>query len=45
MKTIIVSQVREMLDRDWSLLEIAARLKIDLDTVKIAAEIIQNLLT
>lgn len=45
MKAAILSQVREMLDRDWSLLEIAAKLNLDPETVRIAIDIIQDLLT
>ena len=45
MKTIIISQVREMLDRDWSLLEIATKLHLDPEIVRIAIDIIQDLLT
>jgi hypothetical protein len=45
MKTVIISQVREMLDRDWSLLEIAAKLQLNPDIVRMAIDIIENLLT
>lgn len=45
MKTIIVSQVREMIDRDWSLLEIAAKLQLNPDIVRMAIDIIEELLT
>jgi len=45
MKQTILLQVREMLDRDWSLLEIAAKLRLDPDVVRIAIDIIQDLLT
>jgi hypothetical protein len=45
MKQTILLQVREMLDRDWSLLEIAAKLNLDPDVVRMAIDIIQDLLT
>ena len=45
MKQTILLQVREMLDRDWSLLEIAAKLRLDPDVVRIAIDLIQDLLT
>jgi hypothetical protein len=45
MKTVIISQVREMLDRDWSLLEIAAKLQLNPDIVRMAIDIIEELLT
>jgi hypothetical protein len=45
MKHTILLQVREMMDRDWSLLEIATKLRLDPDVVRIAIDIIQDLLT
>jgi hypothetical protein len=45
MKNTILLQVREMLDRDWSFLEIATKLRLDPDVVRIAIDIIQDLLT
>jgi hypothetical protein len=45
MKQTILLQVREMLDRNWNLLEIATKLNLDPDDVRIAIDIIQNLLT
>jgi hypothetical protein len=45
MKTVIISQVREMLDRDWSLLEIAAKLQLNPDIVRMAIDITEDLLT
>jgi hypothetical protein len=45
MKQTILLQVREMLDRNWNLLEISTKLNLDPDDVKIAIDIIQNLLT
>jgi len=45
MKREIINQVRELLDRNLSVTEIAQRLNVDLDLVRIAAEIINQLLT
>ena len=45
MKQTILLQVREMLDRDWSLLEIATKLRLDPDVVRMAIDIIEELLT
>jgi orotate phosphoribosyltransferase-like protein len=45
MKREIINQVRELLERNLSVTEIAQRLNIDLDLVRIAAEIINQLLT
>ena len=45
MKREIINQVRELLERNLSATEIAQRLNIDLDLVRIAAEIINQLLT
>ena len=45
MKHDILMAVKELMERDWSLLEIAVKLKIDPDVVRIAIEIIQDLLT
>jgi hypothetical protein len=45
MKHTILLQVREMMDRDWSLLEIATKLNLSPDVVRIAIDIIQDLLT
>ena len=45
MKTSIIVQVQELLSRNLDVVEIASRLKIDLDKVKLAADIIQNILT
>jgi len=45
MKTSIIVQVHELLSRNLDVVEIASRLKIDLDTVKLAADIIQNIIT
>jgi len=45
MNNNILLQVREMMDRDWSLLEISTKLRIDPEIVRIAMDIIQDLLT
>lgn len=45
MKREIINQVRELLERNLSVTEIAQRLNIDLDLVRIAADIINQLLT
>ena len=45
MKREIINQVRELLDRNLSLAEIAHRMNIDLDLVRTAADIINQLLT
>jgi DNA-directed RNA polymerase specialized sigma subunit len=45
MKREIINQVREMLERNLSATEIAQRMNIDLDLVRIAADIINQLLT
>ena len=45
MKREILNQVRELLERNLSVTEIAQRLNVDLDLVRIAAEIINQLLT
>ena len=40
-----LNQVREMLERHLDVVEIAQRLNVDLDLVRIAADIINQLLT
>ena len=45
MKREIINQVRELLERNLSVTEVAQRLNVDLDLVRIAAEIINQLLT
>ena len=45
MKHDILIQVKEMMERDWSFLEIAAKLNIDPEVVRLAMDIIQDLLT
>ena len=37
--------VKELMERDWNLMEIAIRLRIDPDIVRIAMDIIEDLLT
>jgi hypothetical protein len=44
MKREIINQVRELLDRNLTTAEIAHRMGIDPDLVRIAAEIINQLL-
>jgi hypothetical protein len=41
----IINQVREMLERHFDVVEIASKLNLDLDTVKLAADIIKELIT
>jgi hypothetical protein len=45
MKHTILMQVKEMLDRDWSLLEIATKLRLDPEVVRLAIDILQDILT
>ena len=45
MKRELINQVRELLERNLSVTEVAQRLNIDLDLVRIAADIINQLLT
>jgi hypothetical protein len=45
MKRQIVNQVRELLERNLSTAEIAHRMGIDLDLVKMAVDTINQLLT
>ena len=45
MKHDILMAVKELMERDWSLMEIAVRLRIDPDIVRIAMDIIDDLLT
>jgi hypothetical protein len=40
-----INQVREMLERHLDIVEIASKLNLDLDTVKLAADIIKELIT
>jgi hypothetical protein len=40
-----INQVREMLERHLDVVEIASKLNLDLDTVKLAADIIKELIT
>ena len=45
MKNYIISQVRELLERGYSFLEISHKLNLDPTDVQIAIEIIRNILT
>lgn len=45
MKFVVINQVRELLDRGLNPLEISQRLRLDLDLVRMAMDIINNLLT
>jgi hypothetical protein len=45
MKREIINQVRELLDRNLSTAEIAYRMGIDIDLVKMAIDTINQLLT
>ena len=45
MKREIINQVRELLDRNLSTAEIAHRMSIDIDLVKMATNLINQLLT
>lgn len=45
MKRELVNQVRELLERHLDLVEIAAKLNLDLDTVRIALDIIKEIIT
>jgi len=45
MKRQIINQVRELLDRNLSAAEIAHRMGIDLDLVKMAVDTINQLMT
>jgi predicted transposase YdaD len=45
MKREIINQVRELLERNLSTAEIAHRMGIDVDLVKMAADTINQLLT
>lgn len=45
MKRELVNQVRELLERNLSTAEIAHRMSIDVDLVKMAANMINQLLT
>jgi orotate phosphoribosyltransferase-like protein len=41
----IINQVRELLERHLNVVEIASKLNLDLDTVKIAIDIIKEIIT
>lgn len=44
MKVTIINQVRELLERGLNPLEISQRMRIDIDLVRTAIDIINNLL-
>lgn len=41
----LLLQVREMMERKWDCVEIASRLNIDVDDVRIMVDIINNIFT
>jgi hypothetical protein len=41
----LLLQVREMMERKWDCIEIASRLNIDVDDVRIMVDIINNIFT
>lgn len=41
----MINQVRELLDRHFDLVEISHKLKVDLELVRLAADIIKDILT
>jgi hypothetical protein len=45
MKRDLINQIRELLDRHLDIVDIAARLNLDLDTVRIALDIIKEIIT
>lgn len=45
MKRDLLIQVRELLERHFDVVEIAAKLNIDLDTVRLAIDIIKEIIT
>jgi orotate phosphoribosyltransferase-like protein len=45
MKRELVNQVRELLERHLDVVEIAAKLNVDLDTVRIALDFIKDIIT
>jgi hypothetical protein len=45
MKRDLLLQVRELLERHVNVLDIAAKLNIDIDTVKLAIDIIKEIIT
>lgn len=45
MKHTLITAVREMLERNWDIYEMAAKLKIDPYTVQAIVDIINNTLT
>ena len=45
MKRDLLNQIRELFDRKFDMLEIASSLNIDLDTVRLALDIIKEIIT
>jgi hypothetical protein len=45
MKRDLLNQIRELFERKFDVLEIAASLNVDLDTVRIALDIIKEIIT
>jgi len=45
MKRELVNQIRELMERHLSVVDIAARLNIDLDTVRLTLDIIKEIIT
>lgn len=41
----LLLQVREMMERKWDCIEIASRLNLDVDDVRIMVDIINNIFT
>jgi Mn-dependent DtxR family transcriptional regulator len=45
MKRDMLLQIRELLERHVNVIDIAAKLNIDIDTVKLAVDIIKEIIT
>lgn len=45
MKRDLLNQIRELFERKFDVLEIAASLNVDLDTVRMALDIIKEIIT
>jgi orotate phosphoribosyltransferase-like protein len=45
MKRELVNQIRELMERHLSVVDIASRLNIDLETVRLALDIIKEIIT
>lgn len=45
MKRDIINQVRELLDRQLDIFDIAQKMGVGIDTVKLAADIIREIIT